>query len=287
MLAILAAGVLQPHLKYSVGIGAAADFQLQWTPDATRSSLQCCFSAKATQNQFIALGFSEASAMMNHSDIVAAYFTAAGAPVVKAMFSYEFPGGGGYPGGTPTLKLEDTKLTAADGHLEACFTRAYDSGHYPIADDGRVIWARGNVSGDDLTYHGKDGHDDTGKSQSHRSDECPPINWLSGVPRSCTDREYCCPDAKKCLKPTSTVCPLGSECGDTQVCCPLTKLCVEVGPDCAPACDTKSYCCPGGKMCVSPTHPGATCDMQPCAAGEDCCPITNMCVVAGDACVPE
>ena len=154
-----------------------------------------CISAMGAPTDFIALGFSEASQMMNHSDIVAAYFTAAGKPVVKGMFSDSYApnptggGSGGYPGGVNTLELTDTSLEARDGHLHACFTRAYKSGHYPIADGGRVIWSRGAVVSDDISYHGADGHDDTGKTQSHRSDEMNPINWLTGGP-VCKTSEY-------------------------------------------------------------------------------------------------
>merc|ERR1711937_787559 len=35
----------------------------------------------------------------------------------------------------------------------------------------------------------------------------------------CKVTEYCCPDAKKCLTPTSTSCLTDDACGDGQVCC--------------------------------------------------------------------
>jgi hypothetical protein len=55
-----------------------------------------------------------------------------------------------------------------------------DTGHYPIINGGRVIWAVGPVVDGSITYHGIDGHDDTGTTQVHRSDECNPIKWVTG-----------------------------------------------------------------------------------------------------------
>lgn len=56
--------------------------------------------------------------------------------------------------------------------------------------------------------------------------------------------EYCCPDAKHCLKPTNVSClnnPVA--CDKGQVCCPLTKLCVIPDAPCVSPCkDQGSYC---------------------------------------------
>merc|ERR1712054_510636 len=79
--------------------------------------------------------------------------------------------------------------------------------------------------------------------------------------RSCHDlhtSEYCCPDAKKCLTPTSTSCKDdATACGDGEVCCPLTKICVKPGADCVapPVCKSSEYCCPDAKAALPPPSP--------------------------------
>jgi hypothetical protein len=91
-----------------------------------------------------------------------------------------------------------------------------------------VIWAIGPVVNGAPIYHGKDAHDDSGTTQVHRSDECNPINWISGEP-VCKMTEYCCPAAGACLTPTKTACKSGTDCGTGQACCPLTGVCVTPG----------------------------------------------------------
>merc|ERR1719487_999761 len=108
---------------------------------------------------------------------------------------------------------------------------------------------------------------------------------------TCAATEYCCPDAKKCLTPTSTSCKDdATACGDGEVCCPLTKICVKPGADCQTPCsDSGTYCCPDAKACLKPTNPGVFCtSAADCGAksGLVCCPLTKLCVAPGDKCSP-
>jgi hypothetical protein len=84
----------------------------------------------------------------------------------------------GYPAGTPMLKIKHEVYKYEDGVATACFERKLDSGHMPIETVGSIIWATGPVTATGITYHGADGHDETGKTQSHRSDETPIIPWV-------------------------------------------------------------------------------------------------------------
>lgn len=107
----------------------------------------------------------------------------------------------------------------------------------------------------------------------------------------CKATEYCCPDAKKCLTPTSTSCKDDATvCGAGEVCCPLTKICVKPGADCNSVCaDSGSYCCPDAKACLKPTNPGVFCAADAdCGtkSGLVCCPLTKLCVAPGDKCTP-
>lgn len=108
---------------------------------------------------------------------------------------------------------------------------------------------------------------------------------------ACKASEYCCPDAKKCLTPTSTSCKNDANaCSKGEVCCPLTKICVKPGADCSSPCaDQNSYCCPDAKHCVTPTDAGVFCSKtNPCKHASDvCCPLTNLCVSVGAACTPS
>jgi len=115
------------------------------------------------------------------------------------------------------------------------------------------------------------------------------IRASHGAPATtCSTSEYCCPDAKKCLTPTSTSCKAdATACGAGEVCCPLTKICVKPGADCVapPVCKTSEYCCPDAKACLTPTNPGTFCtDASSCKSSEVCCPLTKLCVAAGKSC---
>jgi hypothetical protein len=124
------------------------------------------------------------------------------------------------------------------------------------------------------------------------------IKWIrAGYGDICSDSEYCCPDAMKCLTPTNTSCVENPDvCTDSAVCCPLTKLCVTVGNTCTSACqapwaEKALYCCPDAKACLAPTDPGVLCAKDSdCKQGHStkvfCCPLTNLCVTAADACQP-
>lgn len=104
----------------------------------------------------------------------------------------------------------------------------------------------------------------------------------------CTGGEYCCPDAKACLKPTLHSCKNNpTACPKETVCCPLTKQCVYPGKPCETPCDQGSYCCPDALHCLTPTNPGVICaDDSSCMKGEVCCPLIKECVKVGDACTP-
>merc|ERR1719424_1491813 len=110
----------------------------------------------------------------------------------------------------------------------------------------------------------------------------------------CKATEYCCPDAKKCLTPTSTSCRFDpNACHNGEVCCPLTKICVVPGADCkTPCADQGAFCCPDAKACLTPVKAkvGLFCDpaiKDACATGEVCCPLIKQCVTAGDKCTSQ
>ena len=120
-------------------------------------------------------------------------------------------------------------------------------------------------------------------------------SYPTGVKRAsaepvCKSSEFCCPDAKHCLTPTHVSCLNNANaCSSDQVCCPLTKVCVDVGPACtSPCADQGSYCCPDAKHCLTPV-PGIFCngDAKNCKSGQVCCPVTDLCVDVGAACVPS
>ena len=84
----------------------------------------------------------------------------------------------------------------------------------------------------------------------------------------CQPSEYCCPDAKHCLTPTTATCREDANvCGAGTTCCPLTKLCVKVGLACNAVCpkDTMGnarYCCPDAKACMTVPRPGVVCSAK-------------------------
>lgn len=105
----------------------------------------------------------------------------------------------------------------------------------------------------------------------------------------CKKTEYCCPDALKCLTPTSTSCATDDACADGDICCPLTKICVTPGVACTPppVCKSDEYCCPDALKCLHPTDPGTFCTgKHHCATDEICCPLTKICVTADAPCTP-
>ena len=289
-------GFVGAQPRHEVVIGAAVNFTLSWQTNTASEKLHVCFGANVDDpsNKYIGLGFSEAGHGMNHSDLVVAHM-GGGKPVVQTFFADLFPDAkGGYPNGSSTLEISKASLHVDGSFMQACFERSFSSGHYPTADGGRVIWAIGPLvaptgpSGQ-ISYHGKDGHDDTGTTQIHRSDECNPINWISGG-SVCKTNEYCCPGGK-CASPTKTACTTTNDCAAGQECCPLIGACVAPGSPCITPCtDLGAFCCPDAKHCLKPVRPGKFCtgagSQGSCASGQVCCPLTNECVVVGEPCVP-
>lgn len=121
------------------------------------------------------------------------------------------------------------------------------------------------------------------------ANDCPwSLDVADGKITACTDNEYCCPDAKKCLTPTATSCAKdATACADGEVCCPLTKICVKPGKSCESPCAAKDYCCPDAKRCLALTNPGVFCKAtSDCGSQQICCPLTKLCVSVGTPCVP-
>ena len=120
------------------------------------------------------------------------------------------------------------------------------------------------------------------------------IDWTDGnawTAIKCSNQEYCCPDAKHCLLPSKVLCQSNDDClrAGWKTCCPLLKICVDVGAPCvSPCADQGSYCCPDAKHCLTPIT-GKFCHgaASNCAQGQVCCPVTDLCVTVGAACVPS
>jgi len=64
----------------------------------------------------------------------------------------------------------------------------------------------------------------------------------------CPATAYCCPDAHRCMTPTSpgTLCKDRSECASDEICCPTSHECVKVGGECTPPLEDKSWPPHGG-----------------------------------------
>eukprot|EP00035_Acanthoeca_spectabilis_P021381 m.437896 g.437896 ORF g.437896 m.437896 type:complete len:189 (+) comp18174_c0_seq1:42-608(+) len=158
-------------------IGPAVKFKLEWDFSGS-TDLDVCISApNLNASVYIAIGFSGPKVPkqgMMDSDIVWAYPTADGKGAIETMYSNQ---SAGYPGATPTLSISQPSFSLSDGTMKACFTRPLKSGHNPIANGQAVIWAIGPLADGKPTYHGADGHDPTGQTQTHRSDEVPAMKW--------------------------------------------------------------------------------------------------------------
>lgn len=127
------------------------------------------------------------------------------------------------------------------------------------------------------------GHDDEALTCSHQATPS-----TSSLAKQCLDIDYCCPDAKHCLTPSTQSCLKDIACPSGMTCCPLTKLCVTVGKACTSPCSSSSdYCCPDALKCLSLTNPGVLCMADSsCGDGDICCPLTKLCVKAGATCTP-
>lgn len=112
---------------------------------------------------------------MNDTDIVVGY-----GGKVQVLYSNATSG---YPAGTPSLQITNPSSMYADGTVTVCFQRSLSNptGHVDLSTAG-LIWAVGDASAG-LSYHGADGHDDSGMTQTHRSDEVKPIDWKTGACR--------------------------------------------------------------------------------------------------------
>eukprot|EP01012_Entosiphon_sulcatum_P057003 TRINITY_DN80714_c0_g1_i1.p2 TRINITY_DN80714_c0_g1~~TRINITY_DN80714_c0_g1_i1.p2 ORF type:complete len:195 (-),score=48.20 TRINITY_DN80714_c0_g1_i1:152-736(-) len=165
-------------LTHTLELGPAINFTLQWGNGDAAGDLDICFSAVGLDNtKFLALGFSaKPQTMMANTDIVVAWFSANG-PIIEAKYAVNATG---YPGGKAGFALSNTHVLLDHGFLRACFTRAANTGNVPLVDGGSVRWATGAVTNNDLTYHGFDVPDPTGKTQVHRSQDTPTVNWLTG-----------------------------------------------------------------------------------------------------------
>ena len=176
-----AADMLEGAMDGEAVLGPAVGFAIRWSALDDGHIRICMKSQLNSSTDWFGLGMSgpthEKGMGMNHSDIVVAWSNSDnGKPTVQAMYS-DAPAG--YPGATPKLQITNTSYVYTQGFAVACFTREFASGYNPITDaEGVVIWARGTtVNATHFNYHGADGHDDSGKTQTHRSDETPMIKW--------------------------------------------------------------------------------------------------------------
>jgi hypothetical protein len=177
---LLSLASVQAQHKFTRIIGPAAKFTVSWTPNIATRTLDVCFQADSDDASFIGLGFSARKGnSMNESDIVVGYTTAAGAHTVAVLYSNRTTG---RPIGEATLKITNIQLTRTATTKMVCFTRPFASGHSEITNQGAVIWARGPVDPvlNVVNYHGADPIDETGQTQTHRSDEAATIPWLNG-----------------------------------------------------------------------------------------------------------
>jgi len=164
-------------------IGKAINMTLKWTPDVARDRVSMCLSGNTFDGNdgWIGIGFGgehgNGKKWMLDEDIVVGYVNADGEAVVECMYADTESG---YPTGENLLNVTDGSFTNENGVMTVCFTRPINAGHNPLTDSAKVIWGTGAVKDGVMQYHGKDGHDDSGESQMHRSDEVPPLHWLSG-----------------------------------------------------------------------------------------------------------
>eukprot|EP00040_Diaphanoeca_grandis_P026714 m.150020 g.150020 ORF g.150020 m.150020 type:complete len:202 (-) comp30702_c0_seq1:131-736(-) len=166
-------------------LGPAVNYTLNWVVEHEVLTLCVSCDGNAVES-WIGIGFTGTTKLpgMQDYDLVTAYQPTAGAaPVVQTWYSNTT---GGFPNGNSTLKVIDgsAMFHYEAGNLNFCFERLLNDGHHIIEDGAHVIWAHGPTSPTaDLSvqYHGSDGHDPSGKTQSHRSDETPPIMWIKGT----------------------------------------------------------------------------------------------------------
>lgn len=176
-----------PEMQYESVIGEAINATLQWTPQVQDDLISMCVSANTFEGNdgWIGIGFGgdhgNGKKWMLDEDCVVGYAGADGMPVLEAMYAEKESG---LPDGANWLNINGGTFTNENGVMKMCFSRKISEGHNPLDDGAKVIWATGAVINGTMQYHGIDGHDDTGTSQMHRSDEVPSFNWLSGPAQS-------------------------------------------------------------------------------------------------------
>merc|ERR1712232_255143 len=118
-----------------------------------------------------------------------------------------------------------------------------------------------------------------------------PIETTTTPAKVISTSEYCCPEAKKCLEPSTKSCAENKTiCDETShpVCCPITQLCVKPGATCLPppVCSASEYCCPDAKKCLTPSTVSCATNKTVCDGTSHpvCCPVTQLCVKPGNAC---
>merc|ERR1712167_504796 len=134
----------------------------KWTPNEAEDTVDMCFCANAFEGN--------GKKWMLDEDIIVGFVNAAGVPMLQPWWSDTESG---VPAGKNSLEPKNGLFTNENGVLKICFARTLSEGHNPLADGAKVIWATGPVIDGVPGYHGKDGHDDSGASQMHRSDEVP------------------------------------------------------------------------------------------------------------------
>lgn len=97
----------------------------------------------------------------------------------------------------------------------------------------------------------------------------------------CTINEYCCPDAKKCLKPTNPLKSCAADatvCAAGQACCPVTKICTTPGITCTPPteCSSDDICTVNG-YCFTPVKGGTCAATSDCTDGNTCNVYVGLC----------
>jgi len=164
-------------------VGEAINAHLSWSTDVKNDAVSLCLCGNSNEGNdgWIGIGFGglwgNGKKWMLDEDIVVGYLDINGSAVVETMYADTESG---LPAGNNTLKVWDGRFTHENGVMTLCFTRPINGGHNPLTDSAKLIWATGPVKDGVIQYHGIDGHDDTGKSQMHRSDEVPPVHWISG-----------------------------------------------------------------------------------------------------------
>ena len=139
-----------------------------------------------------------------------------------------------------------------------------------------------------------------------------PGDPCTAPPACAASASYCSPGTGKCATPVSTtVCSVAGEysysigsCASvpsgTPMCSAGSRVCVKYGQkDCSDSCPKPSYCSLLGQCATPAFRPGAktpeceTCTPTPIAcatgsdcsgAGQECCPLTKLCVTAAGSC---